>query len=307
MNACKHCGKIIKINRSRDKNKQFCDRACSSKFLFLLPSHPCPICKKPTPSAKKQIYCSKPCAQASKRSQYWKTCEQCGTSFLLKNKAYERRGNGKFCSTSCSRRKYKINEEFFDSLTSLSAYWLGFLYADGYQNSAELIVHLSKKDHYHLLMLKNDMNSEHPIVERNGIWLRVGSKKLCLALNTLGCVQAKSLIVKFPLLDDVLLPHFIRGVFDGDGCAYINKKGYIRCTIYSGSTDFANDLQTCLGKFGIKAYLRQQGNGWVIDIATSSMDKFAKLLYACDVRSLSRKKIKITSWLVKKETNRHHV
>jgi len=29
-------------------------------------------------------------------------------------------------------RKYKFNEEFFDVLNEKSAYWLGFLYADGY-------------------------------------------------------------------------------------------------------------------------------------------------------------------------------
>ena len=29
-------------------------------------------------------------------------------------------------------RKYSFNEGFFDELTEKSAYWLGFLYADGY-------------------------------------------------------------------------------------------------------------------------------------------------------------------------------
>lgn len=29
-------------------------------------------------------------------------------------------------------RKYKLNEHFFDELNEKSAYWLGFLYADGY-------------------------------------------------------------------------------------------------------------------------------------------------------------------------------
>ena len=29
-------------------------------------------------------------------------------------------------------RKYQVNEKFFDELNDKSAYWIGFLYADGY-------------------------------------------------------------------------------------------------------------------------------------------------------------------------------
>ena len=44
------------------------------------------------------------------------------------------------------------------------------------------------------------------------------SKKITSQLNNLGVVHNKSLILKFPdFISDELMPHFIRGYFDGDG------------------------------------------------------------------------------------------
>ena len=55
--------------------------------------------------------------------------------------------------------------------------------------------------------------------------LRIYSKHVCEILTNLGCPQAKSFIIKYPeWLSLKLNNHFIRGLFDGDGCLTFRKK-----------------------------------------------------------------------------------
>jgi len=44
-------------------------------------------------------------------------------------------------------------------------------------------------------------------------------------LERLGCISNKSLILKFPTIDQVseeFIPHFLRGYFDGDGTVFMS-------------------------------------------------------------------------------------
>lgn len=51
------------------------------------------------------------------------------------------------------------------------------------------------------------------------------STKMCSDLIKLGCVPRKSLILQFPDIPSSVTRHFVRGYFDGDGCAsWHNKK-----------------------------------------------------------------------------------
>lgn len=56
----------------------------------------------------------------------------------------------------------------------------------------------------------------------------ITSEKMFNDLCTLGCVPNKSLILKFPKIQEQFVPHFIRGYFDGDGCVYSSKKKRIK-------------------------------------------------------------------------------
>lgn len=65
-------------------------------------------------------------------------------------------------------RKYKLNEHFSDELNEKSAYWLGFLYADGYVRmkdgkSGELKLKLKDTDMGHISKLLNDLECDNPI------------------------------------------------------------------------------------------------------------------------------------------------
>jgi hypothetical protein len=123
-------------------------------------------------------------------------------------------------------RKYTLNEYYFEEIDSPNkAYFLGFLFADGYNNEARGVVELSSshKDYGMLYKLNMEIDSSKPVrrVESNGIkscridWV---SSKLSSDLKRHGCIQAKTFEITMPDIREDLMRHFIRGYFDGDGC-----------------------------------------------------------------------------------------
>lgn len=126
-----------------------------------------------------------------------------------------------------------INHNYFKVINDEhKAYWLGFLYADGYNNEKLYQVEMTLKyeDKYILEELKKDCESIYDIkykeVNLNGKVfpcnrLTLYSKEISKDLKKLGCMQKKSLIIKFPTEEQVpdnLIHHFMRGYFDGNGC-----------------------------------------------------------------------------------------
>ncbi len=63
-------------------------------------------------------------------------------------------------------RKYSFDEDYFEIIDNEhKAYWLGFLYADGYVNSqkSSFELRVQEKDLSHLEKFKKDINGEIPI------------------------------------------------------------------------------------------------------------------------------------------------
>jgi hypothetical protein len=122
-------------------------------------------------------------------------------------------------------KKLNYDENIFSEIdTEEKAYWLGFIYADGYvSDKYNFEVSLALKDKYHLLKLGDLINKE---VKEDSFRCRLGirNKKLVEDLNKHGVFPRKSLVLKFPNnLNKKLIPHFIRGYFDGDGSIYYGK------------------------------------------------------------------------------------
>lgn len=142
------------------------------------------------------------------------------------------RKNGVERSRNEAHRFTKFNEQFFDEIdTPEKAYWLGFFYADAYNCEQTNTIHvtLSNKDKNHLKKLAKAINlPTHNIKTYNSkiedkeyptCTLRFYSKHMCNSLKEKGCPQAKSFILTYPnWLNRDLHNHFIRGMFDGDGC-----------------------------------------------------------------------------------------
>lgn len=133
-------------------------------------------------------------------------------------------------------RKYFFREDMFSVIdTDEKAYWLGFLYADGYVCHSEkhsIEITLKDSDRDHLLKFADFVGTDSPVAEKlveiNGkvitvYRIAIHSKQMAIDLKNHGCMQAKSMILKFPdFLSDKLLSHFVRGYFDGDGCLSIS-------------------------------------------------------------------------------------
>jgi hypothetical protein len=128
-----------------------------------------------------------------------------------------------------AKRIYTIDEHFFDIIdTEEKAYFLGFLYADGYncERIGTVILSLQERDKSILLKLKDIIGYGNSLkfVERGGrnqniYTLRIANKHISNKLAELGCPQAKTKKIIYPQWMPINLHrHFIRGVFDGDGC-----------------------------------------------------------------------------------------
>lgn len=128
-------------------------------------------------------------------------------------------------------RKYIVYEDFFDNIdTEEKAYFLGFLYADGYNNTQNSFIRLTlhEKDVHILEILNKLIQRDRPIAtythkerKTNYNTLTIRSKKISKRLEEIGCFQKKTFLIEFPSEDIVscsLQRHFIRGYFDGDGC-----------------------------------------------------------------------------------------
>lgn len=163
-------------------------------------------------------------------------------------------------------RKYHFNEDYFESIdTEEKAYWLGFLYADGYVNSQKTSFELRVKesDYLHLQKFIDCIEGDMPIrpTEKKvkdktylGWSIQANSKKFKDDLIKQGCTENKSLTIKFPTEEQVpkhLIHYFIRGYIDGDGTYVLKKnvyKGKKKTTIsYGISVEIAGTQEFCEG------------------------------------------------------------
>ena len=158
--------------------------------------------------------------------------------------------------------KYKYDYNIFKQIdTEEKAYWLGFLYADGYVNADKGIeLTLQESDHSHLIKFRKFIGDESiPITYKESVKayrICVNSKEIANDLINLGCVQAKSKILEFPTKEQVpeyLIHHFMRGYFDGDGC--ICKNSQLNFSVI-GTPEFLNEYEKNI----LKAINRENPN-----------------------------------------------
>lgn len=162
-------------------------------------------------------------------------------------------------------QKYEIDDTFFEKVDNEEkAYWLGWMYADGcvYENKKGCYFHLTlhNKDKYILENFKKSLKTNRPIhhqSKKNHDGLFVWNKKMYNDLVRLGCTRRKSLTLEFPKNDIVpkhLIRHFIRGYFDGDGCATFNRKNSRFEAKIISSISFLNGYQMVLKELGINKF-----------------------------------------------------
>ncbi len=205
-------------------------------------------------------------------------------------------------------RKYFFNFDFFSKIDNeKSAYWLGFLYADGSIESKETLkygeqafkIAIAEQDLELLEKFKLDIESTYPIryddskvsnsAQRQVIQC-LRNQKTVDDLIKLGCVERKSLILQFPSLEQVplyLLPHFIRGYFDGDG-SVSEYKGQWHIN-FVGTQDFITELYQIL-QIGSIFPDKRKSNSWYLNInGNVQVTKIYHYLYDNATRYMERK------------------
>ena len=212
------------------------------------------------------------------------------------------------------------NSNYFHTIDiPAKAYWLGFLYADGYISSKEFRIGLgiSIKDIEHLEKYRKSLNyskgmnivtshqfNSKDINNKNGETIQmcrtvITNEHMWKALNSKGCMPNKSLILEFPeesiFSSKDLIKHFIRGYVDGDGTlgVYPHSKtnpNLEASLLIVGTKPFLEGVQKYLG---IDGFLMQKPNcnelTYRLGYSTKKAEKVAEFLYKDSTIYLERK------------------
>jgi len=152
------------------------------------------------------------------------------------------KGSIKIRTNRENSRKYAFDEDFFSFIDNESkAYWLGFIWADGYivgkrkHNSPKVVLAISEKDHKHLDKYKEAIKYTGPIRTYNVVGeksyskessycrISIVSEKMFNDLVKIGLVENKSNIITPPLIEEFWYKDFIRGFVDGNGSIVLDR------------------------------------------------------------------------------------
>lgn len=153
----------------------------------------------------------------------------------------------------------KCNHDFFETLeTEKPIYWGGFIVGDGYIADSFITINISAMDLKHLETFKSDIETNYNIYiskpkpnktknqEFGNCLLHVYSKKIVADLTKYGITHEKSKHCVIPeLIPYKKLNHFMRGVFDSDGCFTINK-GQASFSVCSSVKSFIEEYRQIL-------------------------------------------------------------
>ena len=213
--------------------------------------------------------------------------------------------------------KYHYNVDYFKNIDNFDkAYWLGFIYADGYvvfnenKRNYEFGIKLMKNDYNHLKKINKciEGNVEITFHKRQTLLnygidkyyedccFRLYSKQFVMNLINNGVTQNKTNNIKFPKLDEELTWCFIRGFMDGDGHICVpkeNKKYGYRIGVTCNCNDFLCSLQNFFSKYNIKSYInldKKHGHVFKLEIRDrKSIITYLENCYKNDTMHLDRK------------------
>jgi hypothetical protein len=171
--------------------------------------------------------------------------------------------------TSCNKcawSKFNYYNDFFKTLTSESAYILGFLYSDGNltknRNSFQITQH--KNEEYLLKVISSYIREEYQVIDLKGTNLNrivFNNQILYNDLLSWGLYPNKSSSIV--VHEDLKLnKDFWRGMIDGDGCLNLNKNS-IRLIMYGTEnicTTFKSFCEQVLGENLLSNVLEDKRN-----------------------------------------------
>jgi len=220
------------------------------------------------------------------RVAVWKYCGSLGLTRRSRSEArLEAQKKGKV-----PQGFFDIKDNFFSNWSSEMAYVLGLVATDGsISRSGTIALCVNDKDL--LETVKKVMGSKHAIKyygHQEGLYSFTFSRQSLIEdLSRLGIFPNKSLAINFPDVPDAFLIDFIRGVFDGDGSVFFEKRSPdfpLRASFVSGSKNFIETLESRLRTLGMpKRSIYQQKTknaiSYMIRYAHEDSIKLFKLFY----------------------------
>lgn len=209
---------------------------------------------------------------------------------------------------------YEYDHSYFNEInTQDKAYWLGFFYADGCvsiseknnSRSYEACIKLKATDDAHLRKFNKCIGGNVDLTyeqhkcsfndkDTSSVSIRLFSKEIVNGLIQHGCVPNKTFIIKFPTLRDDLVPHFIRGFFDGDGCFCRDSSNRKSAAINfcSASREFLESIRSIIYVHGICSYITDEKNRTTYRLYVRGLencDKMLEYMYSDAIIYLDRK------------------
>lgn len=192
-------------------------------------------------------------------------------------------------SASEARRRYALDQNVFSDINEKSAYWIGFIMADGSIHSNRIRIAIHPRDRKHLKKLRTFLSSSHPIKTRNIqnplVELCFTSKKIVKDLNQYGITPNKSKSANIAELQSNR--HFWRGMVDGDGWINYHHGTQIGLT---GSKNNIKKFKTfCLEIINSKAQIREINGSYSYQLGSNKAKPIIKRLYNYQIITLDRK------------------
>lgn len=230
------------------------------------------------------------------------------------------------------KNTYTFNEHYFDEIdTETKAYWLGFLYADGYilsernrpdreRESQSFGFSINIRDVVLMEKFKEDIEATNPIhvykgnyktnFNKNTVMVRIllTSNHTVAMLKKWGVVENKTFFITWPdFLRKDLIPHFIRGYSDGDGSIIIDKNGKFSWNI-GGTQELLNGIKHYFKKDHLeldKRWRNRDNNNYSLNFfGNRQVPYLLSQIYINDAFCLKRKKDKYLKMLKLNKINR---
>jgi hypothetical protein len=216
--------------------------------------------------------------------------------------------------------RYVYNEQFFHCIdTQEKAYTLGFFYADGCvtttpQHRAQIFLH--PRDEHIIATFRDFLCPSMPVKRyrpggtrpSGAVGCSFTNQRIVEQLIALKCTPRKSATLEFPTYEIVpehLMPHFLRGYFDGDGCLFFSQRKAANpqtSIMFESSPLFVRGLQAYLWE---RLRIESQISARHPDCQSRSLRiggnrqvlRFLDYLYHGATVSLDRKRLRMLSFI----------
>lgn len=209
------------------------------------------------------------------------------------------------------RQTCELDHAAFDTITEASAYWMGFLCADGYfisngSGSPQIVLGLARKDRGHVEKFRAFLKSTHNVADvvnktslgyhdgKGGLssYFRVRSRQLFAALERRGLACKSPERIPNDELENSV--HFWRGAVDGDGTVRLHvdpRRNYrFPHIMLCGHMPLMEKFQAFLARQGLPTNITDTASGiYQIRLMGKGALKLIEMLYDNATVALDRK------------------